>query len=288
MSDKFEEAKERVEFIFNDVMGLNVKVVDANAERLPMVLMQDKKLVTTSRNVAYVFGKKHYHVLRAIENLECPKEFSQSNFGLANYIDEQGKPRSMFTISRDGFTLLAMGFTGKAAMKFKLAYIDAFNRMEAKLKGEDKFKTSITEADIVAALGMDQANLKNTHRVKIMEITRYVNQLDENGKRKFLLTYSQLCGIVGGGPEKQTSVISDKGVQTFFEQRCSFEGGAVTPKADLYEEYEAYATAKGFAVITRNLFFKWLYQYGGDSGVSQYHQNKDGQRVHSLRGIKLN
>ncbi|MPM83829.1 hypothetical protein SDC9_130898 [bioreactor metagenome] len=42
-----------------------------------------------------------------------------------------------YRMTRDGFTLLAMGFTGKKALQFKLAYIDAFNRMEAKLHGGD-------------------------------------------------------------------------------------------------------------------------------------------------------
>lgn len=39
----------------------------------------------------------------------------------------------MYIIFRDGFTLLAMGYTGPEAMRFKLAYIEAFNRMEAEL-----------------------------------------------------------------------------------------------------------------------------------------------------------
>ena len=39
----------------------------------------------------------------------------------------------MYIIFRDGFTLLAMGYTGPEAIRFKLAYIEAFNRMEAEL-----------------------------------------------------------------------------------------------------------------------------------------------------------
>lgn len=90
---------------------------------------------TTSLNVAEVFGKEHRHVIRAIESLEVPEEFSQPNFGRTSYLDSQNKPRPMYHLTKDGFTLLAMGFTGKAAMKFKLAYIAAFNAMEAELLG---------------------------------------------------------------------------------------------------------------------------------------------------------
>ena len=40
----------------------------------------------------------------------------------------------MHIIFRDGFTLLAMGYTGPEAMRFKLAYIEAFNALEAELQ----------------------------------------------------------------------------------------------------------------------------------------------------------
>lgn len=93
----------------------------------------DGRPVATSLNIAEVFGKRHDRVLRAIENMEIPANFRRPNFGEASYVDAQGKSRRMFTMTRDGFTLLAMGFTGKAAMQFKIAYIEAFNRMEAEL-----------------------------------------------------------------------------------------------------------------------------------------------------------
>jgi len=102
----------------------------------PVVTITDDHTTTTSLNVAEVFGKQHKDVLESIRNIEVPKEFSERNFPPAEYSDEQGKPRPMYNITRDGFTILVMGFTGKKAMKFKLAYIDAFNKMEVKLKSE--------------------------------------------------------------------------------------------------------------------------------------------------------
>lgn len=63
----------------------------------------------------------------------CPESFSASNFGRASYLDEQAKNRPMYIIHRDGFMLLVMGYTGKKALALKLAYIEAFNRMEAEL-----------------------------------------------------------------------------------------------------------------------------------------------------------
>lgn len=88
---------------------------------------------TTSLLVAGKFGKRHGDVLRAIENLECSEKFRQRNFASSSYISEQNKHQPMFTITRDGFTFLAMGFTGRKAAAWKEEYIAAFNEMEREL-----------------------------------------------------------------------------------------------------------------------------------------------------------
>ncbi len=80
--------------------------------------------------VAQMFGKKHAHVLRDIENLDCSAEFRLSNFGLSSYKNEQNKKQPCFNMTRDGFTFLAMGYRGKKAAAFKEAYIKRFNEME--------------------------------------------------------------------------------------------------------------------------------------------------------------
>ena len=95
----------------------------------------DKCRITIgSRHVAETFGKQHKHVIRDIENLECSQEFSRSNFGLSNYIDKQGKIRTEYQLTRDGFVYLVMGFTGAKAAKFKELYIQAFNKLEEMYK----------------------------------------------------------------------------------------------------------------------------------------------------------
>lgn len=84
--------------------------------------------------VAKYFGKNHFHVLRDIESLDCSNEFRQTNFGLTSYKDEQGKKRPCYTMTRDGFTFLVMGYRGKKAAKFKELYIQRFNEMEKTIK----------------------------------------------------------------------------------------------------------------------------------------------------------
>lgn len=91
---------------------------------------------TTSLLVAETFGKNHKDVLRGISILQdnCPKEFGERNFAPSSYVNQQSKQFPMYLLTRDGLTLLVMGYTGKEAIRFKLAYIEAFNAMEQELK----------------------------------------------------------------------------------------------------------------------------------------------------------
>lgn len=95
-------------------------------------------LRTTSRVVAEKFGKLHKNVLRDIEKItsETPDEFNRLNFEPVTYLDAKGEARPQYELTRDGFTLLAMGFTGKAAMEWKIRFIEAFNMMEAELSAQ--------------------------------------------------------------------------------------------------------------------------------------------------------
>lgn len=90
---------------------------------------------TTSLKVSEVFHKRHTEVLRGIRLLcdNTPESFYGRNFASVEYTDAKGERRPMYTMTRDGFTLLVMGYTGKEAMRFKLEYIEAFNAMEKEL-----------------------------------------------------------------------------------------------------------------------------------------------------------
>jgi Rha family phage regulatory protein len=93
--------------------------------------------VVSSLDVAETFEKRHADVLRDIENLGCSTEFRERNFAFSEYkVEGNNKKYPMYYITRDGFTLLAMGYTGEKAMKFKEAYIKQFNVMEKTLQGK--------------------------------------------------------------------------------------------------------------------------------------------------------
>lgn len=99
----------------------------------------EEQLITDSRKVAENFEKRHDHVMRDIETLlgGLPKNGDTLKmFHKVMYVNEQnGQKYPMYLVNRDGFTLLAMGFTGKKALEWKLKYIDAFNKMEDILNG---------------------------------------------------------------------------------------------------------------------------------------------------------
>jgi len=88
-----------------------------------------------SRFVAQFFEKDHRHVLRDIRAIIEPKsglseEFIKLNFELSNYKDSMGRKLPCYALTRDGFTILVMGYTGQKAMRFKEQYIRRFNEME--------------------------------------------------------------------------------------------------------------------------------------------------------------
>ncbi len=90
----------------------------------------------TSLDVAETFEKEHKNVLRDIETLGCSEIFGKLNFEPISYIDAANRKQRAYAMTRDGFTILAMGYTGKLAMKFKEAYIKQFNAMEAAVNGK--------------------------------------------------------------------------------------------------------------------------------------------------------
>lgn len=102
------------------------------------VFVQDGQPVTTSRKVAETFGKRHDNVLQAIRELIEQEPGCLLNFQESFFVQKmpQGGIRKQpyFTITRDGFVLLAMGFTGTKALAFKIRYIEAFNAMEQALR----------------------------------------------------------------------------------------------------------------------------------------------------------
>lgn len=118
-----------------NISARNLSVPAINPAELSVISGQ---VTTTSLHVAEHFGKLHKDVLKRINSLDCSADFRERNF--APTIQEVPGPNGAlrkepaFRMTRDGFTFLCMGFTGKQAAKWKEAYINAFNQMEAQLQ----------------------------------------------------------------------------------------------------------------------------------------------------------
>ena len=102
-----------------------------------LVIMKSRKALTTSLKVAETFSKEHKNVLQSIRNLTAENSAVKKMFAESTYVNDRGQEQPMYYMNRDGFTLLAMGFTGRDAMKFKLEYIEAFNRMDELIRNEN-------------------------------------------------------------------------------------------------------------------------------------------------------
>ena len=116
----------------------------------------DNGLVTaSSKKIADKFGKAHRDVLRAIKQLECSDDFRERNFTQSYYTSPQNKKLKCYDITRDGFSFLGMGFTGKRAGMWKESYINAFNSMEKNLDTSGSMMEKIN-----AAIGLMEKDKK--------------------------------------------------------------------------------------------------------------------------------
>lgn len=154
---------------------------------------QNGEPVASSRQIAESFGKEHKHVLRDIENLIGgeSKIGLSSMFFKSEYISAQNKKLPEYLMNRDGFTLLAMGFTGKEAVQWKLKYIEAFNQMEKQLAAQHKEQQAVQDANIQSAI-----DRVIEARKKLDENTAFLDECRksrEDSKAKYMKVKA-LCG----------------------------------------------------------------------------------------------
>ncbi|MCK9987421.1 MAG: hypothetical protein AzoDbin1_03893 [Azoarcus sp.] len=162
-------------------MQLALNLPNPLAAREALFLSTDGQPFTTSRAVAERFGKKHYNVLRDIENLiaSCPDPtFTELNFEFSTYVDPTGRTLPEYRLTHDGFAFLAMRFTGAEAMAWQIAFLQAFNALEAELRAKtERFAHALDQvrpmlrpvveateegysrADIAAPLGKSPASV---------------------------------------------------------------------------------------------------------------------------------
>lgn len=126
-----------------------------------IVFIENNEVVTDSLNVAETFGKQHKNVIRDIHNLHSElEEKGKLNFEPISYKDSYNRDQLKYNLTKDGFTLLVMGFTGKEALKFKMMYINEFNRMEQELKNRNLDSFMIADPIARAEKWIKEKNFK--------------------------------------------------------------------------------------------------------------------------------
>jgi len=165
-----------------------------------LVFEQDRQLWTTSVVIADRFKKKHFNVMRDIENAlkEVPMRFQLRNFLDSTYTDARGKTQRMFLLTEEGFALIIMGFTGKEAMAWKVRFIEAFQDMRTALTRTKLHKASIEwqsarlegklvrreETDMIAHF-IEYAKMQGSkgagHYFKLFTSTTYAQLFDMKG-----------------------------------------------------------------------------------------------------------
>ena len=159
---------------------------------------KDGELVVTSRQVAEDFGKQHQHVTQAIENLISENSLLKSMMMESEYTTERGRKYKEYLLTRDGFSLLVMGFTGSRALEWKLKYIEAFNKMEQAIK--NPYGHLSKEVQAIFALDHKQQQLE----VEVKEL--------KDGMPLFNVECKELQALVR---KKGIEVLGGKGSQAY-------------------------------------------------------------------------
>lgn len=144
---------------------------------VPVVSMKDGKAVTNSLDVAEFFARNHRDLAKKIDalskNAQCPQGMYVE---VPFYNEGNGQTYRSYDMTRDGFTLLVMGFTGEKAMRFKLAYIKRFNEMEEALANDNKIALPDFSDPAAAARAWadqfeqtKQLQIENTKQKQILE-----------------------------------------------------------------------------------------------------------------------
>lgn len=166
---------------------------------------KEEVTVVSSLDVAETFEKEHKNVLKDIRELNCSEEFGRLNFEQSFYTNSQNKKQPLYFMTRDGFTLLAMGYVGDKAMKFKESYIKQFNAMEKALVGKliEREKGIAVRQSLTKALQMSAEN----ERMHGHAYSNYTNCI-----------YKVLFGLNANQLKEKYSVSKNEQLRDFFSE----------------------------------------------------------------------
>lgn len=238
---RFEELRENHAMLLRDlskIYGVPLETItseDKGKEEMGIIPVIDVHqnngvLVTTSRNIAEVFSKEHYNVLKDIKALveaSPDKDFTDVNFYVSDYTDSTGRKLPEYLLTRDGAMLLVMGYNGSRALELKTAYIKRFNEMEKQLKEQQEptltvmtldQKVSLTKIILECAgitgnqlaLALDKGVRTDTGS----SLLSWSGTQLEAPIQEQLATPTQLGRLIGISARKVNSLLAELGYQT--------------------------------------------------------------------------
>ena len=176
---------------------------------------QNGEPVASSRQIAENFGKEHKDTLESIRQILAAENSATKSMFYETTFENRGKQYPMYLMNRDGFSLLVMGFTGKAALEWKLKYIQAFNEMEKKLATPQMPKLS---KELQALFLLDDRTQRQEQRLTVLENTMTV---DYNQQRVLRKSISRAV-ISAIGDEKAPAYI-DNHVRSKVYSECNHD-----------------------------------------------------------------
>lgn len=144
---------------------------------------QNGEPVASSRQIAENFEKRHDHVMRDIDTFKKDVPNFGEMFFETETPDSYGRPQRTYLMNRDGFSLLVMGFTGKAALEWKLKYIQAFNEMEKKLtQPQIQVGNSLQALNLLVKSLNEQQDAMNRLQVNVDAQSAAIEKLEEQNE----------------------------------------------------------------------------------------------------------
>lgn len=174
-----------------------------------LVIMKSEQALTTSLKVAEVFKKEHRSVLNSIRNLTAQNYAVKKMFVKSTYVNKRGQEQPMYYMNRDGFSLLAMGFTGQDAMKFKLAYIEAFDKMDAYIRGQQQSLPQTPEERLALTMQVTNHLVPKVNKIqktvdrnsKDIDFLKNKSEIDSSQRHKFEKARKKRAIEVCGGKD---------------------------------------------------------------------------------------
>lgn len=221
---------------------------------IALVENRDGIPVVSSRLVAEHFNKRHGDVLDKIWKIKeeiQPTEKSVGYFILTDYIDAKGESRKEYLLTRDGFTLTVMGFTGTKALEWKLKYIEAFNQMEAALAAQNQRLLPTTYKEALQVL-LSQVEENERLLAENNELAPKAMYCDDVLSKPGLITISTIAKDLGFTSGTALNQIM------FMNGIIYRDSGVWKP----YAKYEwlitdGYADYQSYNKVGANLLLKW-------------------------------